>query len=55
MFSTQDVQEIFRSLPPQRDGQLLQFAISESGKELLSGKNVARRFERLMTDGKSIM
>jgi len=50
MFSTQDVQDIFRSLPPQQDGSLPQFVMSAGGSGLVSGKSLIRQFERLMKD-----
>jgi hypothetical protein len=55
MFSTQDVQDIFRSLPPQQDGFLPQFVISASGSGLVSGKSLIRQLERLMIDSECII
>ncbi|KAF2679452.1 hypothetical protein K458DRAFT_422269, partial [Lentithecium fluviatile CBS 122367] len=50
MFSTQDVQDIFRSLPPRKDASLPQLIVSASGDGFITGTSLLRNFERLMTD-----
>jgi hypothetical protein len=51
MFSAQDVQDIFRSLPPQNDGVLPELVPAAAGHGFVTGISVTRHFERLMTDG----